>query len=204
MEKLSAQEKIIHSAKQEFLQYGFENASLRSIATAAGMTTGAIYTYFRDKNDLFETIVDPLCAQVEDMFSNLSKSYYTRDKIVCDINYEKLIDDLYLVYEFIYKNFDIFRLLVVGANGSSRSNFIHTLVNYQEQHAKAYLDRMNLCKEVSSKMNDTVLHIISESYINALLEPVRHNLSYKKAVENLEFLVAFYTGGWLRVCSERT
>lgn len=45
------------------------------------MTTGAIYTYFKDKNALFEAIVTPVCERVKSMFTNLSASYYTADGV---------------------------------------------------------------------------------------------------------------------------
>ena len=40
---------ILKCAKAEFLEKGFKDASLRTIAKQAGVTTGAIYGYFKDK-----------------------------------------------------------------------------------------------------------------------------------------------------------
>ena len=199
--ELSTQQKIIHFAKQEFLQCGFKDASLRNISAAAGMTTGAIYAYFKDKNALFEAIVDPLLLQVEGILFELSESYYNANAIVSNITFEKTLDDLHQIYEFIYKHFDIFRLLVVGAEGSSRSDFIHTLVDHEVKHTLAYLDVMKGNRNSGIQISLTTIHTISESYINALLEPVRHNMSKEEALKNLEFLVTFYTGGWQTVFS---
>ena len=42
-------EKIIACAKEEFLQKGYSDASLRTIAEKAGTTTGSIYSRFKDK-----------------------------------------------------------------------------------------------------------------------------------------------------------
>jgi hypothetical protein len=42
---------------------GLSESLSRGIAAAAGVTTGAIYTYFKDKNALFEAIVDPVCGR---------------------------------------------------------------------------------------------------------------------------------------------
>jgi AcrR family transcriptional regulator len=199
---MGTQEQILHCAKQEFLQKGFQNASLRDIAAAAGMTTGAIYTYFKDKNALFEAIVAPVCEQAERMLTELSTSYYTPEGVVGEITAQSTITDLHGIYGFIYDNFEAFRLLVAGAEGSSKADYIHTLVDYEVEHTLAYLDRLKNEKGVDIKLNRTVVHIVSESYINALLEPVRHNMSYEQAIENLGFLCAFYTGGWMSVFRE--
>ncbi len=193
---VSTQEKILGCGKQEFLQNGFQNASLRNIASAAGLTTGAIYGYFKDKNALFEAIVDPVCKQVERMFTDLSTSYYNNTGIVGEITLQGTIDDLHKIYGFIYENFDVFRLLVSCAEGSSKADYVHTIVGYEVAHTLLYLDRMEKEKGMKAKLNKTLIHIISDSYINAILEPVRHNLSYEQAIENLDFLCTFYTGGW--------
>ncbi len=199
---MNTQEKILHFGKQEFLQNGFKNASLRNIAAAANMTTGAIYTYFKDKNALFETIVEPVCLQVEKMFRELSALYYNDSNIVTEITTENSIANLREVYRFIYDNFDVFRLLVVGSEGSSKADFVHTIVDYEVTHTIAYLNKINKDKCINSEINSTVLHMISESYINTILEPVRHNMSYEQAIENLEFLCIFYTGGWKSIFNE--
>ena len=52
-------EALLESAKQEFMDCGFEKASLRSICKRAGVTTGAFYSYFEKKEDLFSAIVEP-------------------------------------------------------------------------------------------------------------------------------------------------
>lgn len=50
-------EEIINIATEEFLRNGFRNTSLRKIAKKANKTTGAIYTYFESKEDIFVEII---------------------------------------------------------------------------------------------------------------------------------------------------
>ncbi len=196
------QEKILFFGKREFLQKGYQNASLRSIASAAGLTTGAIYAYFKDKNALFEAIVAPVCAQVEGMFRDLSAAYYTDEGVVSELSTEKTVADLRRIYDFIYGNFDSFRLLVAGAECSARDGYVHTLVDYEVEHTLAYVERMMKGKTINVALSRAMIHLVSESYINAILEPVRHNMRYEEAIENLDFLCAFYTGGWKSVFQE--
>jgi AcrR family transcriptional regulator len=44
---------ILDAALQVFATKGFEKASVREIATAADLTTGAIYHHYKNKDDLF-------------------------------------------------------------------------------------------------------------------------------------------------------
>ncbi|WP_320129604.1 TetR/AcrR family transcriptional regulator [uncultured Sphaerochaeta sp.] len=195
----SVQDRIVLAAKQEFLNHGFKDASLRRIASTVGMTTGAIYTHFRDKQDLFDMVVSPVTEQLENVFTELSRTYYNDEGIINEISYEKTIADLTVVYDFIYKNFDVFRILLLGSSGSTHEDFIHVLVNQEVRHTQAYLDRLNMWGSQGIQLDPSVMHTISEGYINALLEPVRHGMTHQQALGNLDFIVTFYTGGWLNV-----
>lgn len=44
---------ILEAAIMKFTEKGFEKTSLREIASAAGLTTGAIYHHFKNKDELF-------------------------------------------------------------------------------------------------------------------------------------------------------
>lgn len=52
-----AKVKLIEAAKEEFLENGYEKASLRNICKKAGVTTGALYFFYKNKEDLFVSIV---------------------------------------------------------------------------------------------------------------------------------------------------
>ena len=51
-------ERILSAAMCVFAQKGWQKTSLDEIAAAAGMTKGAIYWHFRNKNDLFFALLD--------------------------------------------------------------------------------------------------------------------------------------------------
>lgn len=60
----SLEDGIVQAAYSEFLTYGFQKASLHKIADKAGVTTGAIYTRYKNKDALFGSLLqdffDPL------------------------------------------------------------------------------------------------------------------------------------------------
>jgi AcrR family transcriptional regulator len=55
--KQRTREKILASAKALFTEKGYEGATIRDIAAAAGMSTGAVFASFTDKSDLFNEII---------------------------------------------------------------------------------------------------------------------------------------------------
>lgn len=76
------------------------------------------------------------------------------------------------------------------------------IVDHEVSHTFAYLERLKASKGLDTQIDCAVIHAISEGYINALLEPVRHNMSHEEARKNLNILVIFYTGGWHSVFNE--
>ena len=56
--KLQTRQKVLAAARQMFAEQGYEGATIRDIATAAGMSTGAVFANFTDKSDLFCDIMD--------------------------------------------------------------------------------------------------------------------------------------------------
>jgi AcrR family transcriptional regulator len=52
MARPSRRDEVLNSARQLFLKEGYEHVTVRTIAKAAGMTTGAIYSHFLGKADM--------------------------------------------------------------------------------------------------------------------------------------------------------
>lgn len=49
--------KVLSAARRLFSEQGYEGATIRDIAAAAGMSTGAVFANFTDKSDLFREIM---------------------------------------------------------------------------------------------------------------------------------------------------
>jgi len=54
---------ILKGAEDVFIQYGYELASMDSIAETAGVSKRTVYNHFGSKENLFEVIVDELLAE---------------------------------------------------------------------------------------------------------------------------------------------
>ena len=69
-------EKILACAKKEFLEKGYSEASLRTIAAKADTTTGSIYSRFRDKEGLFGAIVEPAADGLIQIFLKIQEEFH--------------------------------------------------------------------------------------------------------------------------------
>ena len=66
-------ENLLVSARKEFLQYGFHDASLRRISADSGVSTNSIYTRFGDKSGLFTAIVKEAADELMAIYSDSIK-----------------------------------------------------------------------------------------------------------------------------------
>ncbi|MEW6016990.1 MAG: helix-turn-helix domain-containing protein, partial [Pseudomonadota bacterium] len=55
--KQQTRAKVLAAARELFSTSGYEGATIRDIAAAAGMSTGAVFANFADKSELFREIM---------------------------------------------------------------------------------------------------------------------------------------------------
>ena len=67
--KKITEENLIRCGRKEFLEKGYAKANLRAICKRAGVTTGAFYFSFENKEALLSAIVDPLIAEYQQMMT---------------------------------------------------------------------------------------------------------------------------------------
>ncbi|MCL5421909.1 MAG: TetR/AcrR family transcriptional regulator [Nitrospirae bacterium] len=54
---MESKKKILVAATKVFSDYGYKGASMRMIAGAAGISIGGLYLYFKNKEDLYGTLI---------------------------------------------------------------------------------------------------------------------------------------------------
>ena len=55
--KLKTRRRVLDSARNLFMERGYEAATIRDIASEAGLSTGAVFASFIDKTDLFNAVM---------------------------------------------------------------------------------------------------------------------------------------------------
>ncbi|RKD68142.1 TetR family transcriptional regulator [Sinobaca qinghaiensis] len=69
-------EQIIQSAKTCILTYGFDHFSIKDVAKTADLSTGVIYHYFKNKNDLLVDVLKEAFAVSEEDVRNTVDAYH--------------------------------------------------------------------------------------------------------------------------------
>lgn len=190
-DKTESHARVLEAARQEFLEYGFENASMRRIGEKAGMSAAALYRHCKDKEDLFEQTVSPAVQKIDDwMKAHISRCTESENQ---DLFEDSWID---LMRDVIYPDMDEYRLLLTKAQGTRYENFLH---DFTEQHQRMMKEFLPLIRERGNdvrEISERELHILMSAYSAAMFEPVVHGYSKQEAFRCLETLEAFFLPGW--------
>lgn len=81
--KEQTRQKVLAAARKLFCEAGYEGATIRDIASAAGMSTGAVFANFTDKSDLFrEIMITEGASLLEQMRDAAAKGKGVEDVLV--------------------------------------------------------------------------------------------------------------------------
>ena len=86
---------LLRAGTEEFLEKGYRGASVRNICSRVGVTTGALYFFFRNKRDLLENIVKGSYEHLLDMLQ-LSRERELSDISSSERNESEILE--YLIH----------------------------------------------------------------------------------------------------------
>ncbi|HIS13461.1 MAG TPA: TetR/AcrR family transcriptional regulator [Candidatus Ornithospirochaeta stercorigallinarum] len=196
-------EKIQQIAIAEFLDKGFRGASLRQIVRNAGVTTGAFYGYFSCKEALFASIVEPHAKALMNRFvdAQLSFSALPSSEKPQHVGVEsgEYID---WMVDYVYEHKDPVKILFSCAEGTSYDNFIHNMVEIEEEATLNYLDTLRQMGKDIPTLDKSLCHIIASTMFDSIFEIVIHDIPYDEAKRNIKLLRDFYSAGWQRLMGQ--
>ena len=146
-DKKLSQQRVLEAAKKEFLENGFEGASIRTIGENAGMTSAGLYRHCKDKEDLFNQIVAPLLQEMNKRFSEHKKISYDAIKI-CE-HYKEAFDtgEIKIFLDLSKEYQDELKLLLCKSTGTRYENFINDLVDIQQKEMLANAHKIVVLKD---------------------------------------------------------
>ena len=197
-EKLAAD--LMEAGKKEFLSKGFQGASLRNIAASLGVTTGAIYRYYSDKEALFDALVEEPARILVERYREIQQSFST-------LPLERRLNELPEVshdgqmwmIKHIYNNLDAFKLIVSCSAGTKYEYYIDTLIEIEVNASRVLIDQMTAAGLKVHPIDDELIHIVSSALFSGIFEPVRHDMPMDKAVVYMDSLREFYSAGWFKI-----
>ena len=191
-------ESIEQAAMQEFLEKGFQGASLRQIVKNAGVTTGAFYGYFSSKEPLFNALVEPHAAALMGRFMEAQTSFaeLPEEEQVSHMGDESGNYVRWMV-DYICQHRDPVKLLLTRSEGTSYERFVHNMVEVEVEYTLRYIEVLRHLGKDVPELSNSICHIIASGMFNGLFEIAIHDMPKEQALQYVEQFRTFYTGGWL-------
>ncbi|TGL57096.1 TetR/AcrR family transcriptional regulator [Leptospira ognonensis] len=186
---------ILVAAREEFIQMGFEKASMRTIAKKAKVSTSNIYNYFENKEHLLMEILNPILSGLEKAFQFISQPNYFEKRF--NDSYETWRERFNVALDYVDTNRDDFTLLLLKSQGSTLEDFPEkiltrlTSLNY-EQYKQFKLSNPNYKGEVG----EFVVRNILSYFLNIFVQMIRQNIPKEEMLLYEDSMLKFLHYGY--------
>lgn len=188
---------ILECAKEEFMEKGFEGASMRAIAERAGYTTGMLYGRFADKSQLFRELVSAAADRLFGYFSGVEDAFAA---FPADRQYREMHsyvgEKVDVMMDIIYDNFDAFKLIVCKSAGGGYEYYIDQMIEIETKNTMRFIRALNEAGIPINEVRADLSHMLSSAMFNGIFEVVAHDLPREEAKHYVVQVEEFFNAGW--------
>lgn len=190
---------LIKAATEEFAEYGFEKSSLRRICARAEVTTGALYSSFANKNDLFESVVTPVmeqvCHVIEMHFKGERAS--TGQELLDDQGEKNDIQAVMEILHYYFRHKDVCSILFHHREHPAVSRFFDYMIELLDEQGKHLVKLLGSGKQddLEEAFSDDMIHWFSHLQMDIIFYLMEHEMEEKQAETQVRSMVRFLRGG---------
>lgn len=193
----SINSKLLECAKAEFMEKGFADASMRTIAERAGFTTGMLYSRFADKSEIFRELVEKPADELynyfmtaQNEFAGYSPEYQRREM------HPYVAQKIDRMVDLIYDNFDAFKLIICKSGGTSYEYYVDKMIDVETESTFRFIDAVKGAGYEIADIRKDLAHMLASAMFNGMFEVVMHDLSREDARMYILKLQEFFNAGW--------
>lgn len=153
--------RIITAALAEFKEKGYLDASMRMIAGNAGVAIGNVYRYFKNKDELFNAIMEPVYTRFVSLVLDLYKTQETIPKMQSIV--KDITDKIMEVFE---KHDTEFMILMDKSRGSKYQNIKDDFIRLLNDRLRMELQQQFRANSV--EIDDSFIYIIASTFVEGI------------------------------------
>ena len=187
---------IVQAAYSEFLTYGFQKASLHKIAEKAGVTTGAIYTRYKNKDALFASLLQDFFEAMKTLFTPIAEEYEKAkhsaqpEDILRAINAEERI-----YFQLLTGHYDDCTLFFCRSDGSSVETMLHELMDQKAEQTVEFFFQV-----YGKKPNADAIRLLMGAQFGYFRQLLDKRLEENEMLACLQAVLDFNNAGWRQLC----
>ena len=189
---------IIEAARAEFLAHGFQKASLHKIADRAGITTGALYTRYRNKDALFTSLVEPVLKEMALKSQPILEGYQkVQASPSADALLEAIRQEEALYLDLLFEHYEDCILFFCKSGGSSLEKQIQQQMTMKSQQT------VDFFRSIARKDLDyDGIELIMGQQFYYYRQILERGYSREKAVRCMKTVELFLESGWRSICEK--
>lgn len=187
---------IIQAAYSEFLAYGFQKASLHKIAEKAGVTTGAIYTRYKNKDDLFASLLQDFLGTMRALLTPIAEEYEKAkhsaqpEDILRTINAEEQV-----YFRLLTDYHNDCTLFFCRSDGSSVETVLHELMNQKAEQTVKFFSEV-----YEKEPNADAIRLLMGSQFWHFRQLLDQHMEEGRMLTCLQAVLDFTNAGWRQLC----
>ena len=187
---------VMQAAYSEFLAYGFQKASLHKIAEKAGVTTGAIYTRYKNKDALFVSLLQDFFETMRVLFAPVAEEYEKAkrsaqpDDILRAIKAEEKI-----YFRLLTEHYDECTLFFCRSDGSSVETMLGTLMDHKTEQTVEFFSHI-----YGKEPNADAIRLLMGSQFWYFRQLLDQHMEKDRMFACLQAVLNFTNTGWRQLC----
>ncbi|MBQ7226923.1 MAG: TetR/AcrR family transcriptional regulator [Clostridia bacterium] len=182
--KVEVEERILESAKAEFLEKGYSGASVARIAKGAGVSVGNFYRYYADKASLLDAVVGKVYRYIPkfiaDLASTITVMHMPLEEFSTFMSKEML--------RVFWKHKTELAILLNKCKGTRYGKFRIVI----ERLVYAIVKSRNFGERKPSEHEKLIARLIATGYVNGLLEVLDRDWNGEDFTEPVRKLTLFF------------
>ena len=181
--KEEVRERMLAAAVQVFYEKDFRSAKMQDIARLADVSASLLYSYFENKEKLFEGVV----SSVPFDFDRIARE---EESIIADTPSERY---QIAAEEPLLNMLAHHKLLVILIDKSQGTAYEHAKDDFVESIERHIRYMMN--ERAVLRYPDLLAHVLASNFVESLMEVARHYSSENEAREMLALIAQCYYEG---------
>ena len=187
---------IIQAAYSEFLAYGFQKASLHKIAEKTGVTTGAIYTRYKNKDALFASLLQDFFETMQVLFTPVAEEY---EKAKCSAQPEDILRAInaeeQVYFQLLTEHCNDCTLFFCRSDGSSMETVLHKLMDQKAEQTVEFFSHI-----YGKAPNADAIRLLMGSQFWYFRQLLDQHMEEGRMLTCLQAVLDFTNAGWRQLC----
>lgn len=184
--------KITEAAFGEFMEHGFLAASLHKIADTAGVTTGALYTRYKNKDALLCSLLEEIFTVFRDFAEPVAEQYRKAEESGSIDDFLAAMECEARIYmDVLFEHYEECVLFFCKSGGSSAEESLKAMINHKADTTAEFFEKIAV-----QPVNREAVRLLMEANFHAYSRLLDAGYEKEKAAACMETVQDFFRAGW--------